>query len=530
MNPEFKKLNFTTIEQSLHERFSEGFFALKDLPSPYLFKDMQKAVSRIALALSRNEKIIIIGDYDVDGVISTTLMKHFFDAIGAKVDWLVPNRFSDGYGLSAKIIPRIKAYDLAITVDNGIGSVEASLLCQEFGVELIITDHHLVGATLPMAYAIIDPKQEDCSFPYSDICGAQVAWYLITALKKELNLNFDMREYLGLVTIAIIADMMPLQHLNRAMVIYGLKELMNSSFPSIVAFREVIKKQSLSADDVGFFIAPILNSAGRLEDASVAIDFMLSSNISEARRKLSYVAELNSQRKYIEQLLTLEAMSLANKEDEVLLINGSGWHEGVIGIVSARVSREFKKPCIIVTESHESEILKGSGRSFDSCDLHRLTSRCKEFLFKFGGHKSAIGLSFHKDNLQALKEALQLSYKEENHTVSEVDEDIIGELNLSLIDSSLMELLKRYEPYGMGNAKAKFISKNVTIKEIYFMGKEGEHRRFSFAQEDGVVQTGVLFRSFKPYEIGSKVSVIYALNENIFNAKTTIQMMIEEIL
>lgn len=529
MKIEVQKLNLNDIDLTLSSRFEEGFLSLKDLPSPSLFKDMTKAVKRIALALKRDEKIVIIGDYDVDGVISTTIFKSFFDSIGANVDWLVPNRFNDGYGLSVNIIPRIKEYDLAITVDNGISSVEASMLCRELDIELIITDHHLVGQTLPLAYAIVNPKQPDCPFPYSDICGAQVIWYLMNALKNELGLNVDMREYLGLVSIAIIADMMPLKHINRAMVIYGLKELFNSTRPAILVFKENIKKSSFNADDIGFFIAPILNSAGRLQDASVAIEFLLSQNISEARENFSYISELNSKRKNIEQELTFQALSMANPEDSVLLINGNGWHEGVIGIVCARVSREFKKPCIILTDSHENGVLKGSGRSFSQCDLHRLTSRCKEHLLKFGGHKSAIGLSLKKENLESLRLALLLSHQEEESVSEPIADDILGEISLEMIDFRLIQLLKIYEPYGMSNSRAKFITRGVMIEDIRVMGKDGEHRKFTF-KKDNINQVGILFRSFTQYDKGSCVDVIYTLNENFFNGKTTIQMMIEEIL
>ena len=226
------------LDKKLKSRFDkEGFLSLSNLPHPSTFKDMEKATHRIVQAIHRGEKIVLIGDYDVDGVISTTLMRLFFDEIGVKLEWIIPNRFRDGYGLSTSIIPRIVDYDLAITVDNGISAVDASLLCEQHNIDLIITDHHLLPKVLPTAYAIIDQKQEDCSFPYDEVCGAQIAWYLISSLKKALNATVDTKSYLGLVSIAIIADMMPLKHINRAMVLAGLQLLSRSNLPAIKAFK-----------------------------------------------------------------------------------------------------------------------------------------------------------------------------------------------------------------------------------------------------------------------------------------------------
>ncbi|MGC9350440.1 MAG: single-stranded-DNA-specific exonuclease RecJ, partial [Sulfurovum sp.] len=259
---DYPKLTVERLEKLLTERFSEGFLTLKDLPHPSTFKDMERATSRIAEAIQNREKITIIGDYDVDGVISTTLLKRFFEEIDYPAEWIIPNRFRDGYGLSSNIIPRILGTDLAITVDNGISAVEAAKLCKEEGIELIITDHHIPGEHLPQAYAIVDQKQEECTFPYHEVCGAQIAWYLIASLKNALDVKIDMIRYMELAAIAIIADVMPLQHINRAMVNSGLKALSNSSLPAIRAFGELTQKSEYSSEDIAFFLAPLLNSAG----------------------------------------------------------------------------------------------------------------------------------------------------------------------------------------------------------------------------------------------------------------------------
>ena len=295
------KLTPKKINEILEDRFrDDGFLNLSNLPHPSRFKDMQKATNRIVEAINKKEKIVLIGDYDVDGVVCTTLIRLFFSEVGLPLDWLIPNRFRDGYGLSTTIIPKIVDYDLALTVDNGISAVEASRLCKEYNIDLIITDHHLLPKELPIAYAIVNQKQPDCNFPYSEVCGAQIAWYLIASLNRALKSSIDIKSYLGLVSIAIIADMMPLKHINRAMVNSGLKILNSSNLPAIKSFRDRVNKNYLNSEDIAFQIAPILNSAGRIEDASYAVEFLMSRNIYEANSKLDILIEFNNRRKATE--------------------------------------------------------------------------------------------------------------------------------------------------------------------------------------------------------------------------------------
>ena len=516
------------VKKVLKSRFDkDGFLSLSNLPNPSLFKDMDKSTARIVEAIRKKEKIILIGDYDVDGVVSTTLMKLFFNEIGAKLDWLIPNRFKDGYGLSTTIIPRIIDYDLAITVDNGISAVDASLLCKKYNIELIITDHHLLSKEKPIAYAIIDQKQEECNFPYSDVCGAQIAWYLIASLNRALKSSIDIKSYLGLVSIAIIADMMPLKHINRVMVNSGLKILSSSNTPAIKAFKEEFNKSSLNTEDIGFQIAPLLNSAGRMSDAKYAVDFLLSSNIFDAKVRLDRLIDFNSKRKATEQEITDEALSLVNSKDKVIVISGENWHEGVVGIVSARVGRVYKKPTIILTKSENGD-LKGSGRSFHVCNLFKITSKSKRLLNRFGGHHSAIGLSLPYENLEEFKKELQLNYIAENYSQENIDPDILGELDFTHIDFNIINIMKVYEPYGQENSKPKFITTNVTIEDVNSMGKEKEHKRFIFSHK-GVFHKGVLFKTKEKFNIGQRVDIIYTINENHFNNRVTIQLMVEEI-
>ncbi|RLA70962.1 MAG: single-stranded-DNA-specific exonuclease RecJ [Epsilonproteobacteria bacterium] len=523
-----KKLTLTALELLLQNRFKEGFLSLKDLPQPSTFKDMDKATKRIVKAIKNKEKITIIGDYDVDGVTSTTLMKLFFEEIDYPIEWIIPNRFKDGYGLSANIIPRILGTDLAITVDNGISAVYAAKLCKDEGIELIITDHHLLAPEVPEAYAIIDQKQEECTFPYEEVCGAQIAWYLIASLKNDLEIKINMMSYMELVAIAIIADMMPLQHINRAMVEAGIQALNKSKRPAIKAFLEHSQKEALNAEDIGFFLAPLLNAAGRMEDASFSVDFLASTNIYDARVRLERLKDFNTLRKATEQDITQKAMLQVNTNDEVIVVAGEHWHEGVVGIVAARVARHHEKPCIVLSDNGEG-ILKGSGRSFGECDLFGITDSCRSHLEKFGGHQAAIGLSLKNKSLKAFKMKLQENFAKGDYIKDDVDPDIVGEWHFQNISFDLTKTIKKFEPYGQGNPTPKFISKNIEILQADAMGKEGEHLRFSFAQ-DGLVMAGVQFKTREVYEVGSKVDVVYTVNENHFRGKVTLQLMVDKVI
>ncbi|HHH19799.1 MAG TPA: single-stranded-DNA-specific exonuclease RecJ, partial [Campylobacterales bacterium] len=479
----YPPVDFASIGAMLQARFSqEGFLSLSDLPHPSRFKDMNRATERIVHAIRTHQKIVLIGDYDVDGVVSTTLIKRFFEAIDYPLEWIIPNRFRDGYGLSANIVPRIVDFDLAITVDNGIAAVEAATLCAEHGIELIITDHHMLPKQLPQAYAIVNQKQSGCDFPYDEVCGAQIAWYLIASLNHALAAQVDTKSYIELLAIAIIADMMPLQHINRAMVTAGLKLLSRSSLPAIQAFRERLDKEDVNAEDIGFQMAPILNSAGRMDDASWSVEFLLSQNIYDARVRLERLVGFNEQRKVIEQQITEEAMASVNPEDDVIVVQGERWHEGVVGIVAARIGRRCEKPTIVLTRAENGEF-KGSGRSFSECNLFKITHASKDLLSKFGGHHAAIGLSLPEANLEAFKQALQQSYRDENYTADLVDPEILGELPFSEISFDLIALLKQYEPYGQANSRPKFITTGVTIEDVSVMGKEGDHRRFLLSHQ-----------------------------------------------
>jgi single-stranded-DNA-specific exonuclease len=521
---ELKRLDKKSIYALLYARFNGEFLTLKEFPSPLVFKDMQKAISRVAQAILSHEKIVIVGDYDVDGVVSTTLMRYFFDSINYNIEWIIPNRFKDGYGLSPLIIQRVDA-DLIITVDNGIAAKEAALLCKEKGIDLIITDHHNVPLEAPEAFATINQKQKDCPFPFKEICGAQIAWYFIVALAKELQIKIDAKYLLGFVALAIVADIMPLTSINRVMLIAGLQQLQRGAYPFVEALKEKGYFKQFNAEAIAFYIAPLLNSAGRLEDASLASDFLLAKTKEEALVFLEELIVLNNQRKAIEANLSKEAMEQVEPNDKIALVWGKDWHEGVVGIVASRLANHYKMPALVL--SQKNGICKGSGRSFGDCNLFDLVSKAKEYFEKFGGHKSALGLSFKEENIEKIKEILN----QNAHLFIDkefVDETILGILPFSEIDLELLELLEKFEPYGEANPKPKFITKNVEVVAIYEIGQNKEHKKFLLKESNSVV-TALEFRAKSEVKVGDKVDITYTLSKNEFNGNVSVNLYLEEI-
>lgn len=520
------KITKQDISHLLASRFSD-FLSLKDLPNPSTFKDMDRAVARIIQAITNKEKIVLIGDYDVDGVISTSIMIMFFRELGVELEWIIPNRFKDGYGLSLSLLERIDNANLIITVDNGISAIEAADRCKELGIDLIITDHHVVPLSPPDAYAIVNQKQKNCDFIYKDICGAQIAWYLCSALNRELKTKIDMKSYLGMVSIATIADIMPLIEINRAMVISGLQILSRSSSEFIVAYKEYKDINSFSSEDIAFGLAPILNSAGRLEDASLAVEFIVASTLYEARVSLEKLVGLNESRKAIEQDLTHEVVQSIKQNDNVIVAYARGWHEGVVGIVASRIKDKFNKPAIILNQT--GEICKGSGRSIDGVNLFKLVEKHKEMLEKFGGHSAAIGLSISIENVEKFKRALNESFGDVKSDFENTSPDVIGELTFSEIDFELINIISQYEPYGEANQRPKFITKSVNVLAIQKMGKDKNHLRFTL-ENNGVIHNAVQFNTYDSYEIDEKIDIVYKVSVNHFRGESTIQLMIESVI
>lgn len=519
------KITKNRLRELLFARhLNNPYSKLANIPSPDNFKDIKIATKRVQEAILKNETITIVGDYDVDGIVSTTIMLDFFTSINVKVKHIIPNRFEHGYGLSPKIVDLIDD-GLVITVDNGISAYAASVKLKEKNIDLIITDHHTVGDKVPIALAIINPKQHDCNFEFKDICGAQVAWYFCAAIKKELNLDVNMGNFLDLLSIAIIADIMPMTNLNYTMVKQGLKKLKSSSRESFKLLNQILAKESLASDDVGFMIAPKLNSAGRMDDASIALEFLLSKNQNEAYENLALLDELNNYRKTLQEDISKKADSKTSKNDNAVVVWGEDWHEGVIGIVASKLSNSHKKPAFIF--SINNGIAKGSARANSNVNLYDLISKASHLLLGFGGHKNAAGLSLKEENLDAFKEIInsQLNdFKDDLHN----EYITLGELDVGSVDLEFLSIIEEFEPYGLENDRPIFTISNAIVLKSDLIGKDKNHLKITL-NSDGVVFEALKFNDSNT-NIEKNLNLIVSISKNEFRGVTTPSFFIQEVL
>ncbi|MEA3228016.1 MAG: single-stranded-DNA-specific exonuclease RecJ [Campylobacterota bacterium] len=523
-----KRLTKQNLFNLLSQRFPQEDKKLSQISTPALLQDGTKAAKKIAEAIRENKRITLVGDYDVDGVSSTAIMVDFFKRIPYPLEAIIPNRFKDGYGVSPSILERVDT-DLIITVDNGISAIEASKICKERGIELIITDHHTPSETLPDAYAIVDPKLATCEYPFKEICGAQVIWLLLGLVKKELQLSINMKEYLDILAIAIIADIMPLVDINRTLVKEGLKLLMTSKRASSIIIKDFLNKKAISSEDIAFMIAPRLNSAGRLKEATIALDFFIAQDTAKAFKQFEILGSLNDLRKETEADTTAKAMEMVDENDTIIVVAGRDWHEGVVGIVAARLVDRFSKPAIVL--SIENGVAKGSARSIGNVNIYELIKENESFLTKFGGHKMAAGVGLQEENIVAFTKAI-------NSTALQVDakdfiplEQVTGILSTDDLDFELLELLERFEPYGEANLRPTFLFKDAEVINIKYMGQDRSHSRIEIRQypTDNKTVELIAFRTIFEMPKSRKITVSYSATKNEFNGRVSVQLLVNKI-
>lgn len=523
-----KQLTKEALYELLSSRFKEEDKKLSQIPNPTLLQDNTKAAKRIAEHIQAGKKITLVGDYDVDGISSSAIMCEFFKQIPYPLEVIIPNRFKDGYGVSPTLLERIES-DLIITVDNGIAAVEASKICKERGIELIITDHHTPPEILPDAYAIVDPKLESCDYPFKEICGAQVAWLLLAALKKELSLKIDMKQFLDILAIAIIADIMPLVDINRTLVKEGLKLLMHSSRPSSIIIRDFLNKSSISSEDIAFSIAPRLNSAGRLKDASIALDFFCAKDTHTAYKQFEYLGELNEERKETEAQATQEAIASVDETGSIIVVAQEGWHEGVVGIVASRLVDKFAKPAIVL--SIKDGIAKGSARSLADVNIYELIKENNHFLSKFGGHKMAAGLGLNAEDIEQFKEAINISASKIDPKDFIPKDDVTGIVTFDDLDFEFLNILESFEPYGEANPRPTFLIKDAEVVSIKLMGKEKSHSRIEIREYPHQRNTKELIAFRRVFEMpeDKKITAQYKVAKNEFNGRVSLQLLVDKI-
>lgn len=522
-----QKLTKADIERLLSNRFSQDRCTkLAHIPAPGKLKDITKAAQRIKAAIQKGEKIAVVGDYDADGVISSVIITEFFEDIGVDVTLKIPNRFTDGYGISPAIVETLDA-DVIITVDNGISAYAAGEVCKERGIDLIITDHHNIPERVPEAYAIVDPKQEACPFPNNEICGAQVAWYLCAAIKEEMGLAYNLSKFLDLLAIAIMADMMELKDMNRAMVKSGLKYLNAKKRPAFRAIAEFFRKSHFRSEDISFLIAPLINSSGRIEDAMRSYELLRAKSDTEAMEKLLYIVDLNNRRKEIELELFQASLALVEKEKKIIVVWGEAWHEGVIGIVASRLSRRFGKPTIVfsVTEG----VAKGSARSVGEINILEHIAAQADLLKGFGGHKGAAGMGMDAENLPLFKARMEASLEGVDDEKFVSKSEVLGEIDPGAIDFELLDILEEFEPYGQKNPVPSFILKDAVVKVEKVIGQNRNHQKIILAS-DNVTLESIHFNFTQKVNSGERVDVVCTISKNEFRGNVSPQLMIREIV
>ena len=512
----------------LSQRFDSEERKLSQIPNPALLHNASDAAKRIADAIRAGQKITLVGDYDVDGVSSTAIMVDFFRQIPYPLEAIIPNRFKDGYGVSPTVLERVDA-DLVLTVDNGIAANAAASICKERGIDLIITDHHTPSENLPDALYIVDPKLEDCTYPFKEICGAEVAWLLLALVKKELALKIDMKQFLDILAIAIIADIMPLININRTLVKEGLKLIKTSSRPSSIIIRDFLNKSNITSEDIAFSIAPRINSAGRLEDASIALDFYTAEDTNTAYKQFELLGKLNDLRKETEAQTTLQAINAVDDNDSIIVVAGDGWHEGVVGIVASRLVDKFGKPAIVLSV-HKGEA-KGSARSIGEVSIYELIKQSEHLLTKFGGHKMAAGLGLKEENIAAFRDEINKNASRLNPDDFIPKEQVSGILNSDDIDLDLLNLLDSFEPFGEANHRPTFLIKDAEVVSIKLMGADKSHSRIEVRQFSHQRKTVELIAFRKVYEMpeNRKITCSYSVAKNEFNGKITPQLLLHKI-
>lgn len=520
------------------ERYLYG--DLDSLYSPWLLKDMRPAVDILKRKLKEGQKIRIVGDYDIDGVCSTYILYQALKRLGGNVDYAIPDRIKDGYGINESMIRAAAedGIDTILTCDNGISAFSQIQTAKEFGMTVIVTDHHEVSADgereiLPPADAVIDPKQRSCSYPFPEICGAVVAYKLVQALYEESGVSREeWLELLEFAAIATVGDVMKLQDENRMIVKYGLKKLGHTKNLGLrkLAEKTNLDLSSITAYHIGFVIGPCLNAGGRLQTAKLALSMFLAKDEETAEELAQELKDLNDMRKDMTEHWTAEAKVLADtqyRNDKVLVIFLPDCHESLAGIIAGRLREYCQKPAIVLTRSEEA--VKGSGRSIESYHMFQKLSEVKDLMLKFGGHPMAAGLSLLEENIDEFRREL-------NERSGLTEEDFKAKLWIDVpmpidyINERLVEELKILEPFGQGNEKPLFAQKQVRIRSCRVIGKNKNVVKLVLEGGSGMPMDGILFTdgiAFEEERAGRTVmDIIYYPEINEYNGNRNLQVVI----
>lgn len=513
--------------------------SLEDIHNPFMLDGMEEAVCRILSAIEKKEKIVIYGDYDVDGITATATVYKFLESQGAEVSYYIPDRFSEGYGLNILAINKMArdGAKLMITVDCGITAVGEVEFAKTQGLDIIITDHHTCREELPKAVSVINPKRADSSYPFSGLAGVGVAFKLVLALAIRLGMNTRevFMEYVDMVALGTIADVVPLVDENRVIADKGINAIENTNNKGMRALMDIAGAggKNVDANSVAFFASPRLNAAGRLENASLSVELMICDDEDRAKEIAEHLDRLNSQRKEIEQKIFEEAYQKAARmgEDQlVYVISGENWNHGVIGIVASRIAEMFYRPCILI--SVEDGKGKGSGRSVAEMNLFDALSYCEDLLTAFGGHSQAAGLSISKDNIEEFSRKINEFAKKNVDVAGLVPKlDIDCNLSGSSVTMAAAKMIENLAPFGEGNELPVFSMQGLKVLASQSMGVDKKHLRVRLSDGNNIFNAvgfgmGELSERLTP---GSVVSVAFNMNVNTYQGSENLQLILKDI-
>ncbi|KAF2335679.1 single-stranded-DNA-specific exonuclease RecJ [Flavobacterium daemonense] len=520
---------------------AKNFFrpSLEHLHDPYLMKDMDKAVSRIELAIENQENILVFGDYDVDGTTAVSLVSAYLKSHYPNIATYIPDRYDEGYGISYKGIDYAddNGISLIITLDCGIKSIDHIAYAKAKNIDFIICDHHRPGEFLPDAVAILDPKREDCSYPYDELCGCGVGFKLIQALGKNRNETIhDLVPYLDLVATAIAADIVPITGENRVLAYFGLQVINSEPRPGIKALVHQVKKKVLDITDVVFIISPRINAAGRIKHGNHAVELLTEFNFEQAQQFASEIEQYNADRKDLDKKITKEAFQqiVENNEEERFstVVFQEDWHKGVIGIVASRLIETYYRPTLVFTKSGDK--YAASARSVKGFDVYNALDACAEHLEQFGGHMYAAGMTLKAENYQTFKDAFEKQVSETISPEMRTPEiEIDAEINFSDITPKLIRILKQFEPFGPQNMTPVFMTSDV--KDTGYaktLGSEDEHLRLFAKQSstDGIAAIGFgLGKKLDITKNQNSFQLAYTIAENEWNGNISTQLMLKDI-
>lgn len=533
-----KLLASILINRKIKEKDIETFLnpTRNNFHDPFLMPDMENAVERIIKAIKEKEKIIIYGDYDVDGITSITVLKSFLQERGIQVDQYIPNRLEEGYGLNKPAIDKITKnnYKLMITVDCGISGIEEIEYANSLGIETIVTDHHEVGDSLPNATAVIDAKRKDNKYPCRDLAGVGVVFKLIQAIGMKLELEQkEYLKYLDIVCVGTISDIVPLIDENRVIAKLGLMLIQQTRNMGLKSLLISSGYKNIDSNAISFGVAPKINACGRMGHTEEALKLLLSKDIYEVNELTKKLNGYNTLRQEREKVIYEDAVKQieTNKlyEKNAIIIGGQNWHHGVIGIVSSKITDLYFKPSILLC--YEDELAKGSGRSVPGFDLHEALMKCQNNIERFGGHAMAIGITIKKEKFEEFSNQFEEIVKS-----AKIDEivpiiNIDAKINLSEINKEIVESLKKLEPFGEGNKTPIFAFRNLKIDSIRALS-EGKHIKMTLKDANTVINSIGFNLGYlaDEYRIGDKIDVVGTLEINSFNGVDSLQINIKDVM